>query len=53
MDEAKDIAEWSRKINELYMSWYTFFASPNVLAMGWIFGSKNQESLVPKLSPIW
>jgi hypothetical protein len=34
------------------MTWYTFFASSNVLALGWIFGSEISEDVKPMLRPI-
>ncbi|WP_263377233.1 hypothetical protein [Granulicella aggregans] len=47
-----EVGEWARKIIEVYMTWYTFFASSNVLAMGWIFGSEIDQSVRPMLKPI-
>jgi hypothetical protein len=51
-DHVKEVGEWSRKIIEVYMTWYTFFASSNVLAMGWIFGSEVPPDMKPMLRPI-
>jgi hypothetical protein len=47
-----EIGEWSRKIIEVYMTWYTFFASSNVLAMGWIFGTTVEDKVKPMLKAI-
>lgn len=48
----KTVDEWSLKIIEVYMSWYTYFISSNIVVMGWIFGSKIEDSVRPMLSPI-
>lgn len=52
VDKYKEVGEWSRKIIEVYMGWYTFFGSSNVLALGWIFGTKIDNSVKPMLRPI-
>ena len=36
----QEIGEWGRKISEVYMQWYTFFVTANLLIMGW-FHSKE------------
>lgn len=33
--EIQEIGEWGRKITEVYMNWYTFFVTANLLVMGW------------------
>lgn len=40
--EADNLAEWGRKIIEVYMAWYTFFMTSNVLLLGW-FASKDSR----------
>jgi len=46
-----EVGEWGRKITEVYMQWYTFFVTANLLIMGW-FHSKEvkadgRSALVP------
>ncbi len=40
--EANGVAEWGRKIIEVYMAWYTFFMTSNVLLLGW-FASRDSR----------
>ena len=47
-----ETGEWGRKVIEVYMTWYTFFASSNVLALGWIFGTEISPDVKPMLRPI-
>jgi prolipoprotein diacylglyceryltransferase len=44
---ADDVAEWGKKIIEVYMTWYTFFMTSNVVIMGW-FASKDSKEFDPK-----
>jgi hypothetical protein len=46
------INEWSLKIIEVYMSWYSLFVASNLVVLGWIFGTKIDESVKPMLPPI-
>jgi hypothetical protein len=39
--EINDASEWGRKIIEIYMSWYTFFFTANLVIMGWCFGKES------------
>lgn len=50
--DPKTLNDWSLKIIEIYMSWYTFFLSSNIIVLGWIFGTKIDESVKPMLTPI-
>jgi hypothetical protein len=38
--------EWARKIAELYMNWYTFFVTANILMLGWFYSkeAKNHKA---------
>jgi hypothetical protein len=47
--EIQEIGEWGRKITEVYMNWYTFFVTANLLVMGWFFSKdvKNHKPLLP------
>jgi hypothetical protein len=45
-EEVRELGEWSRKIVEVYMQWYTFFVTANLLIMGW-FHSKEIKSNTP------
>lgn len=38
-----DVAEWGRKIIEVYMTWYTFFMTSNVVIMGWFAGKDSKD----------
>jgi hypothetical protein len=38
-----DLAEWGRKIIEVYMMWYTFFMTTNVLLLGWFAGRDSRH----------
>jgi hypothetical protein len=38
-----ELGEWSRKIIEVYMQWFTFFVTANLLVMGW-FRSGNKKT---------
>jgi hypothetical protein len=40
--QANNVAEWGMKIIEVYMTWYTFFMTSNVLLLGW-FASKDSS----------
>lgn len=42
-----DVAEWGRKIIEVYMAWYTFFMTSNVVLMGW-FASRDSKDFDTK-----
>jgi hypothetical protein len=33
----QETGEWAKKIAELYMNWYTFFVTANLLALGWFY----------------
>jgi hypothetical protein len=46
------LGEWPLKIVEIYMTWYTFFLSSNIIVMGWIFGTKIDDSVKKMLRPI-
>jgi len=46
------LGEWPLKIIEIYMTWYTFFLSSNFIVMGWIFGTKIEDSAKQMLTPI-
>jgi hypothetical protein len=47
--EIQEIGEWGRKITEVYMNWYTFFVTANLLVMGWFFSKDvhNHKPLLP------
>jgi hypothetical protein len=47
--EIQEIGEWGRKITEVYMQWYTFFVTANLLVMGWFFSKdvRNHKPLLP------
>src|ERR1700691_5693485 len=36
--------EWSRKIVEVYMTWYTFFVTTNFAVMGYLFTKEAKEA---------
>jgi hypothetical protein len=44
-----EIGDWSRKIVEVYMQWYTFFVTANLLIMGWFYSKeiKVNAPIVP------
>lgn len=50
--DPKTINEWSLKVIEVYMSWYSLFVASNLVVLGWIFGTKIDESVKPMLPPI-
>jgi hypothetical protein len=35
-----ELGEWGRKITEVYMQWYTFFVTANLLIMGWFYSKE-------------
>jgi hypothetical protein len=41
--EINELSEWGRKIIEIYMSWYTFFFTANLVIMGWCFGKESRS----------
>ena len=41
--EINEVNEWGRKIIEIYMSWYTFFFTANLVIMGWCFGKESRS----------
>jgi len=47
--EIQELGEWGRKITEVYMNWYTFFVTANLLVMGWFFSKDihNHKPLLP------
>jgi hypothetical protein len=49
VQETQEINEWGRKIMEVYMNWYTFFVTANLLVMGWFFSKdiRNHKPLLP------
>jgi prolipoprotein diacylglyceryltransferase len=40
--------EWARKIAELYMNWYTFFVTANILLLGWFYRKEAKDHKPPK-----
>lgn len=40
--EINEVSEWGRKIVEVYMTWYTFFFTANLVIMGWCFGKESR-----------
>jgi prolipoprotein diacylglyceryltransferase len=40
--------EWARKIAELYMNWYTFFVTANILLLGWFYSKDSKDQKPPK-----
>jgi hypothetical protein len=40
--------EWARKIAELYMNWYTFFVTANVLLLGWFYSKDAKDYKPPR-----
>jgi hypothetical protein len=49
LTEVTEVGEWSRKIVEVYMQWYTFFVTANLLIMGWFYSKeiKTSTPIVP------
>ena len=47
--DTKEIGEWGRTITEVYMTWYTFFVTANLLVMGWFYSKdvSNHKPLIP------
>ena len=47
----QEIGEWGRKIIEVYMQWYNFFVTANLLIIGWFVSkdvkAQGRASLVP------
>ncbi len=41
--EINELGEWGRKIIEIYMTWYTFFFTANLVIMGWCFGKESRS----------
>lgn len=41
--DISDLGEWGRKIIEIYMTWYTFFVTANLVIMGWCFGKESRS----------
>jgi hypothetical protein len=39
--DPKELGEWSRKIVEVYMQWYTYFLTSNLLVMSWFYSKEN------------
>lgn len=40
-----EVGEWGRKIVEVYMSWYTFFITANIVILGWFFGKETHPTV--------
>jgi hypothetical protein len=47
--DTKEIGEWGRTITEVYMTWYTFFVTANLLVMGWFYSKDvgDHKPLIP------
>jgi hypothetical protein len=47
--DTKEIGEWGRTITEVYMTWYTFFVTANLLVMGWFYSKdvSDHKPLIP------
>jgi hypothetical protein len=47
--DTKEIGEWGRTITEVYMTWYPFFVTANLLVMGWFYSKdvSDHKPLIP------
>jgi hypothetical protein len=41
--DATETAEWAKKIVELYINWYTFFITANLIALGWFYAKDSSR----------